>query len=61
MADGVKRYDTDFKKVAGTVSITDGHIYWTPKEVGTMDRQGQSMARITSEFTVEQVANPQIC
>ncbi|OCF60893.1 transcription initiation factor TFIIH subunit 1 [Kwoniella mangroviensis CBS 10435] len=41
----VRRYDVDFKKVPGTLSVTATHIAWVPKTQGAMDRQNQSMDR----------------
>lgn len=63
MSDGVQRFDADFKKIPGTVSITDGHIYWVPREAGKMDRQGQSMSRVTSAspFAFMRSIHEQIC
>ncbi|WRT66590.1 uncharacterized protein IL334_003549 [Kwoniella shivajii] len=41
----VRRFDADFKKVPGTLSVTATHIAWVPKTQGAMDRQNQAMDR----------------
>ncbi|WVQ85967.1 hypothetical protein IAT38_008135 [Cryptococcus sp. DSM 104549] len=41
----VRRYDADFKKVAGTLSVTATHIAWVPKAKDAGDRQNQAMDR----------------
>jgi hypothetical protein len=41
----VKRYDADFKKIPGTLSITAAAIAWVPKTPGAMDRQSQALNR----------------
>jgi transcription initiation factor TFIIH subunit 1 len=41
----IKRYDVDFKKVPGTLSITSAAIAWVPKTPGAMDRQSQALNR----------------
>jgi transcription initiation factor TFIIH subunit 1 len=41
----IKRYDADFKKVPGTLSITSAAIAWVPKTPGAMDRQSQALNR----------------
>ena len=41
----VKRFDADFKKVPGTLSITNSAIAWVPKTSGAMDRQSQALNR----------------
>nr|XP_018262956.1 transcription initiation factor TFIIH subunit 1 [Kwoniella dejecticola CBS 10117]OBR85114.1 transcription initiation factor TFIIH subunit 1 [Kwoniella dejecticola CBS 10117] len=41
----VRRFDVDFKKTPGTLSVTSTHIAWVPKEAGAMDRQNQAMER----------------
>ncbi|WWC69962.1 uncharacterized protein I206_103906 [Kwoniella pini CBS 10737] len=41
----VRRFDVDFKKIPGTISVTSTHIAWVPKEPGAMDRQNQAMER----------------
>ncbi|WWC89097.1 uncharacterized protein L201_004015 [Kwoniella dendrophila CBS 6074] len=40
-----RRFDVDFKKIPGTLSVTSTHIAWVPKEQGAMDRQNQAMER----------------
>jgi hypothetical protein len=42
----VRRYDADFKKVAGALSITSSSIAWVPKVAGEMDRQLQALNRV---------------
>jgi hypothetical protein len=44
----IRRYDVEFKKVPGTLSVTESHIAWVPKAIGAMDRQSQAMSRVTS-------------
>lgn len=41
----VKRFDADFKKIPGTLSITGSAIAWVPKTNGAMDRQSQALSR----------------
>lgn len=41
----VKRFDAEFKKVSGTLSITANSIAWVPKSNGAMDRQSQALNR----------------
>ncbi|WVR06807.1 hypothetical protein IAU60_003843 [Kwoniella sp. DSM 27419] len=41
----VRRFDADFKKVPGTLSLTPTFIAWVPKERDAMDRQNQAMSR----------------
>jgi len=48
----VKRFDADFKKVAGTLSITAAAIAWVPKTPGTMDRQSQALNRAMGGFII---------
>lgn len=47
----VKRYDADFKKVPGTLSITAAAIAWVPKTPGAMDRQSQALNRAMGTST----------
>lgn len=49
-ASTVKRFDADFKKVAGTLSITANAIAWVPKTPGAMDRQSQALNRAMGTF-----------
>ena len=46
----IRKYDVDFKKTPGTLSITSTHIIWVPKVKDAMDRQSQAMNRAISEF-----------
>ncbi len=50
-AASILRYDVDFKKVAGTITLTSTTIAWNPKLAGTMDRQRQAMNRAVSMLT----------
>jgi transcription initiation factor TFIIH subunit 1 len=45
----VHRFKADFKKVDGTLSLTSTTIAWNPTKAGAMDRQLQSMSRVSSE------------
>jgi hypothetical protein len=47
----VKRYDADFKKIPGTLSITAAAIAWVPKTPGAMDRQSQALNRAMGTFS----------
>jgi len=44
----VQRFDADFKKVAGTLTLTSTTIAWVPKSINAMDRQQQTMSRAVS-------------
>lgn len=46
----IHKYDVDFKKTPGTLSITSTHMVWVPKVKDAMDRQSQAMNRAISEF-----------
>jgi hypothetical protein len=48
----IVRFDADFKKVQGTLSVTASHIAWVPKVRDAMDRQNQLLSRVTSECAV---------
>ena len=53
MSESIRKFDAEFKKTPGTLTIADGHIYWTPSPSGdgkTMDRQNQAMSRVTSKY-----------
>ncbi|WVF71377.1 hypothetical protein IAT40_006181 [Kwoniella sp. CBS 6097] len=41
----IRRFDVDFKKVPGTLTVTNTHIAWVPKQREAMDRQNQAMNR----------------
>ncbi|KAK8864616.1 hypothetical protein IAR55_001866 [Kwoniella newhampshirensis] len=41
----VRRFDVNFKKEPGTLSVTPTHIAWVPTERDAMDRQNQAMNR----------------
>ncbi|OWT41200.1 transcription initiation factor TFIIH subunit 1 [Cryptococcus neoformans Bt1] len=41
----IHKYDVDFKKTPGTLSITSTHMVWVPKVKDAMDRQSQAMNR----------------
>lgn len=45
----MRRFDADFKKVSGTLSITANSIAWVPKTSGAMDRQSQALNRAMGE------------
>ena len=45
------RFEADFKKVSGTLTLTATHVAWVPKEPGAMDRQNQAMNRVISGYT----------
>lgn len=46
----IQKYDVDFKKTPGTLSLTSTHIVWVPKVRDAMDRQSQAMNRAISGF-----------
>jgi hypothetical protein len=48
----IVRFDADFKKVQGTLSVTASHIAWVPKVRDAMDRQNQLLSRVTSECAI---------
>ncbi|WVQ99485.1 hypothetical protein IAU59_006620 [Kwoniella sp. CBS 9459] len=41
----IRRFDVDFKKVQGTLTVTSTHIAWVPRQKDAMDRQNQAMNR----------------
>ncbi|KAK4688710.1 transcription initiation factor TFIIH subunit 1, partial [Tremellales sp. Uapishka_1] len=45
-ASGLRQYDADFKKVAGTLTVTPTHAAWVPKQKDAMDRQNQALSRV---------------
>lgn len=47
----VRRFDADFKKTPGTLSITANSIAWVPKTHGAMDRQSQALSRAMGQFS----------
>ena len=47
--DGVLRFDAEFNKVSGTLSLTRTHIAWVPNTPNAMDRQNQALNRVTRE------------
>ena len=59
MSDGneVQRFEVDFKKVAGNLTLTATTIAWVPKIANAMDRQQQAMSRAVSQsFTSPSVS-----
>lgn len=46
----IQKYDVDFKKTPGTLSLTSTHIVWVPKVKDAMDRQSQAMNRAISGY-----------
>lgn len=55
-SEGVRRFDADFKKTPGTLSLTATHIAWVPTSPNAMDRQNQAMNRAISLCTSERSA-----
>ena len=48
----VQRFEADFKKVAGNLTLTATTIAWVPKVANAMDRQQQAMSRAVSQYPI---------